>query len=84
MSELSDQLIINIVFQFVQNVVEIGLPFAMQQFNRLFTNIDKFSQFNDVDKESVEMLDEEYLEIVIQLAMVLTFGNSLPLAFFMI
>lgn len=84
MSELSDQLIINILFQFVQNLVEIGLPFAMQQFNRLFTNIDKFSQFNDVDKESVEMLDEEYLEIVIQLAMVLTFGNSLPLAFFMI
>lgn len=43
-------------------------------------NIPEYSALMDVNKEQLENLMEDYLEIIIQLTMVLTFGQAFPIS----
>lgn len=84
MIELQSQLWINIIFQFCYNLVEILTPFIVQSFKKTDLDIKDFSSIHDASLDPVDDLTEEYLEIVIQLTMLQTFGQSFPLSAFLL
>jgi len=62
------------------NIVELGVPFLVQSFKNKDNNNHEFSTLKiDMNKDQLESLIDDYLEILLQLTMVLTFGVAFPL-----
>lgn len=66
------------------NVVELGQPFVMSWYAQRGLDVEATREFSslrlDMGKENLESQADDYLEIILLLTMVLTFGISFPLA----
>jgi len=88
LTDLNSQVVIQTFTLLAMNLVELGVPFINDyrkrkklQDENITLNEWSFELLN-TDKDEMESVIPDYLEIILQMSMILTFGAAFPLSFF--